>query len=148
MEETPAREQVFDPTSVHAFQPPDYAKDPPKYQDIDFSGTSTGEENPTFTSDEGINPASGGDLLPPPDDVNLNNSENSREVTPPPPYTLYNTDRTETVEDSEVDIALSTTSNPSSPRIIRVSSSPIIVDNREVEDIQEQDSQTGTNGSV
>ena len=131
MEETPVREQVFDPNSVHAFQPPDYAKDPPKYQDIDFSATSTGGENPAFTSDEGINPASGADLLPPPDDANLNNSENSRHVTPPPPYTLYDT-----------------TSNPSSPRIIRVNSSPTIVDNREVEDIQEQDSQTETNGSV
>ena len=144
MEETPAREQIFDPNGIHAFQPPDYAKDPPKYQDIDFAGTSTGEENPAFTADEGINPASGGDLLPPPDDTNSSSYGNIRQVTPPPPYTIY-----ETVEDSEVDLAINTTSasGPASPRIIRVYSSPTTMDNTETDD-KDEDSQTNNNIGV
>ena len=141
MDETPAREQIFDPNSILAFQPPDYAKDPPKYQDIDFGGTSSGTENLAFSSDEGVNPASGGDLLPPPDDVSC---DNRLERTPPPPYTLYES-IPETREDSEVDTALSANSDPVSPRIIRVSSSPTRIDNT---DDKPEDSELGNTGNV
>ena len=140
MDETPAREQVFDPNSIHAFQPPDYAKDPPKYQDIDFAGTS-GTENLAFSSDDGVNPASGPDLLPPPDDVSC---DNRLERTPPPPYTLYES-VPETMEDSEADNALSANSNPISPRIIRVSSSLTSIDNTED---KPEDSDPGNTGNV
>ncbi len=128
MEDTP-REQIFDPESINAFQPPEYAKDPPKYQDI-FSGSS-GTQNLAFAMDDGINPASS-ESLP------GSAGDDKEEEAPPPPYTLHSETvsprdgsqtQGNTVEEAEVDIAVSSSTYSSPSRLIRVSSSSTVVDN-------------------
>ncbi len=142
-ERSPPREQIFDPDSLNAFTPPDYAKDPPKYQDINFGGPSAGSENFAFDDSEGINPSAAESLPPPPDEADPLGLDGGRQVTPPPPYTLYDAAHSEAQgsrntsneDDSEIDLAFSASaadSQQSSPRVIRVSSSPTIVDNRVV----------------